>query len=152
MSPHEVAPAGTVVESRSMAERVAPSQASLLRSVLPALGSRLTCRSSPRPGSTVVKYPRHIGSEIWHRLVGGTLAQCEEFGFVLFASTQSHGLMSPPLTALPSILITISMLTPFAVRYGKRWADLLPQVRGQRTGRMKDGFSWWAVLWASSAY
>jgi len=60
------------------------------------------------------------------------LAQCEEFGFVLFASTPAHGLMSPSLTALANMLITISMFgTTFAVRYGY------------------DGFAWWALLWAS---
>jgi len=63
------------------------------------------------------------------------LAQCGEFGFVLFAAAQARGLMSPRLTALASILITISMLaTPFAVRYGERWADSLPPIRGQRDG------------------
>jgi Kef-type K+ transport system membrane component KefB len=63
------------------------------------------------------------------------LAQCGEFGFVLFAAAQARGLMSPSLTALASILITISMLgTPFAVRYGARWADSLPQIRGQPEG------------------
>jgi Kef-type K+ transport system membrane component KefB len=64
------------------------------------------------------------------------LAQCGEFGFVLFAAAQARGLMSPRLTALASILIMISMLgTPFAVRYGARWADSLPQIRRQRDGR-----------------
>ena len=59
------------------------------------------------------------------------LAQCGEFGFVLFTAAQARGLMSPRLTALASILITISMLgTPFAVRYGARWADSLPQAQG----------------------
>jgi Kef-type K+ transport system membrane component KefB len=68
------------------------------------------------------------------------LARCGEFGFVLFAVAQARGLMSPRLTALASILITISMLaTSFLVRYGERWSDLLPQIRGA-TGRMKDGF------------
>jgi hypothetical protein len=63
------------------------------------------------------------------------LAQCGEFGFVLFAAAQARGLMSPSLTALASILITISMLaTPFLVRYAARWADSLPQIRGQPEG------------------
>jgi Kef-type K+ transport system membrane component KefB len=63
------------------------------------------------------------------------LAQCGEFGCVLFAAAQARGLMSPRLTALASILITISMLgTPFAVQYGERWADSLPPIRGQRDG------------------
>ena len=63
------------------------------------------------------------------------LAQCGEFGFVLFAAAQARGLMSPRLTALASILITISMLgTPFAVRYGARWANSLPPIRGQLDG------------------
>ena len=49
------------------------------------------------------------------------LAQCGEFGFVLFSTAQSGGLMTAQLTALASMLITISMLaTPFLVRFGDR--------------------------------
>ena len=63
------------------------------------------------------------------------LAQSGEFGFVLFTAAQARGLMSPLLTALASILITISMLgTPFALRYGASWAASLPQLREQRDG------------------
>jgi glutathione-regulated potassium-efflux system ancillary protein KefC len=69
------------------------------------------------------------------------LAQRGEFGFVLFAAAQTHGLMSPTLTALASILITISMLaTPFLVRYGALGRLASPDVGA--TGRTKDGFSW----------
>jgi hypothetical protein len=51
------------------------------------------------------------------------LAQCGEFGFVLFSAAQARGLMSPRLTALASVLITISMLaTPFLHRLGAHWA------------------------------
>jgi hypothetical protein len=70
---------------------------------------------------------------------------------ILFAAAQARGLMSPSLTALASILITISMLaTPFLVRYGERWADSLPQIRGNATHERR--LSWWALLCASSAY
>jgi glutathione-regulated potassium-efflux system ancillary protein KefC len=49
------------------------------------------------------------------------LAQCGEFGFVLFSTAQSGGLMTAQLKALASMLITISMLTtPFLVRFGDR--------------------------------
>jgi Kef-type K+ transport system membrane component KefB len=49
------------------------------------------------------------------------LAQCGEFGFILFSTAQSGGLMTAQLTALASMLITISMLaTPFLVRFGGR--------------------------------
>jgi Kef-type K+ transport system membrane component KefB len=66
------------------------------------------------------------------------LAQCGEFGFVLFTVAQGRGLMEPRLTALASMLITISMLgTPFAVRYGARWADSLPQIRGSGTDKRR---------------
>jgi len=45
------------------------------------------------------------------------LAQCGEFGFVLFAAAHVGGLMTAELTALASILISISMLaTPFLLR------------------------------------
>ena len=51
------------------------------------------------------------------------LAQCGEFGFVLFSAAQAGGLMSPRLTALASVLITISMLaTPFLLRLVAHWA------------------------------
>jgi Kef-type K+ transport system membrane component KefB len=39
------------------------------------------------------------------------LSQCGEFGFVLFATAQAGGLMTPELSALASVLIAISMLT-----------------------------------------
>ena len=49
------------------------------------------------------------------------LAQCGEFGFVLFGTAQVGGLMSAERVALASVLITISMLaTPFLVRLGDR--------------------------------
>ena len=49
------------------------------------------------------------------------LAQCGEFGFILFGAAGSGGLMTAELTALASMLITISMLaTPFIVRLGDR--------------------------------
>ena len=49
------------------------------------------------------------------------LAQCGEFGFILFSTAQSGGLMTAETTALASMLITISMLaTPFIVRLGDR--------------------------------
>jgi energy-converting hydrogenase Eha subunit B len=41
--------------------------------------------------------------------------------------------------------------TPFAVRYGARWADALPQIQSNGTDK-KNGFSWWTLLCASSAY
>ena len=50
------------------------------------------------------------------------LAQCGEFGFVLLSAAQAGGLMSARLTALASILITISMLvTPFLLRLVAHW-------------------------------
>jgi glutathione-regulated potassium-efflux system protein KefB len=53
--------------------------------------------------------------------LGLALAQCGEFGFVIFAAAQTGGLMSAELSALASVLITISMLaTPFLVRLGDR--------------------------------
>ena len=49
------------------------------------------------------------------------LAQCGEFGFVLFGAAQAGGLMTPERVGLASVLITISMLaTPFMVRLGDR--------------------------------
>ena len=49
------------------------------------------------------------------------LAQCGEFGFVLFGAAQVGGLMAAERVALASALITISMLaTPFLVRLGDR--------------------------------
>jgi glutathione-regulated potassium-efflux system ancillary protein KefC len=49
--------------------------------------------------------------------LGLMLAQCGEFGFVLFAAAQADGLMSAKATTLASVLITLSMLaTPFLVR------------------------------------
>jgi glutathione-regulated potassium-efflux system ancillary protein KefC len=51
--------------------------------------------------------------------LGFALAQCGEFGFVLFAAAQAGGLMSAKTTTLASVLITLSMLaTPFLVRLG----------------------------------
>jgi Kef-type K+ transport system membrane component KefB len=45
------------------------------------------------------------------------LAQFGEFGFVLFATAQAGGLMTPELSVLASVLIAISMLaTPFLIR------------------------------------
>jgi Kef-type K+ transport system membrane component KefB len=38
------------------------------------------------------------------------LAQCGEFGFVLFGAAQAGGLMTPERVGLASVLITISML------------------------------------------
>ena len=47
--------------------------------------------------------------------------ECREFGFILFSTAQSGGLMTARLTALASMLITISMLAaPFLVRSGDR--------------------------------
>src|SRR5262249_60934727 len=49
------------------------------------------------------------------------LAQCGEFGFVLFGAAQVGGLMTAERVALASVLVTISMLaTPFLVRLGDR--------------------------------
>jgi len=54
--------------------------------------------------------------------LSAALAQCGEFGFVLFSAAQAHGSMSPRLTALASVLITISMLaTPFLLRLVAHW-------------------------------
>ena len=42
------------------------------------------------------------------------LAQCGEFGFVLFGAAQAGGVMTAERVGLASVLITISMLaTPF---------------------------------------
>jgi glutathione-regulated potassium-efflux system ancillary protein KefC len=55
------------------------------------------------------------------------LVQCGEFGFVLFSAAQAGGLMTAEMSALASVLITISMLaTPFLVRLGARLAEKLP--------------------------
>jgi Kef-type K+ transport system membrane component KefB len=49
------------------------------------------------------------------------LAQCGEFGFVLFGAAQAGGLMTAERAGLASVLITISMLaTPLLVRLGDR--------------------------------
>jgi Kef-type K+ transport system membrane component KefB len=49
------------------------------------------------------------------------LAQCGEFGFVLFSAAQAGGLTTPEKAALANVVITISMLaTPFLVRLGDR--------------------------------
>src|SRR5262249_32614034 len=46
--------------------------------------------------------------------LGLALAQCGEFGFVLFAAAQEGALMSAKTTTLASVVITLSMLaTPF---------------------------------------
>jgi glutathione-regulated potassium-efflux system protein KefB len=51
------------------------------------------------------------------------LAQCGEFGFVLFAAAQSRNLMSAELMALGGVLIGISMLaTTFLMRLADRLA------------------------------
>jgi len=53
------------------------------------------------------------------------LAQCGEFGFVLFGAAQVGGLMTAERVALASVIITISMLaTPFFVRLGDRLQPL----------------------------
>jgi glutathione-regulated potassium-efflux system ancillary protein KefC len=58
------------------------------------------------------------------------LAQCGEFGFVLFGAAQAGGLMTGERVALASVLITISMLaTPFLVRLGDRLQPLGGTVR-----------------------
>jgi glutathione-regulated potassium-efflux system protein KefB len=55
------------------------------------------------------------------------LAQCGEFGFVLFGAAQAGGLMSAELSALASVLIILSMLvTPFLVRFGDHLVTRLP--------------------------
>jgi glutathione-regulated potassium-efflux system protein KefB len=49
------------------------------------------------------------------------LAQCGEFGFVLFGAAQTGGLFAAERTTLASVLIAISMLAaPFLVRFGDR--------------------------------
>ena len=49
------------------------------------------------------------------------LAQCGEFGFVLFGAAQAGGLFTTERTTLASVLIAISMLAaPFLVRLGDR--------------------------------
>jgi len=49
------------------------------------------------------------------------LAQCGEFGFVLFGAAQAGGLFTAARTTLASVLIAISMLAaPFLVRLGDR--------------------------------
>jgi Kef-type K+ transport system membrane component KefB len=49
------------------------------------------------------------------------LAQCGEFGFVLFVAAQQGGLMTPDLSALANVLIAVSMVAaPFLVRLGDR--------------------------------
>jgi len=58
------------------------------------------------------------------------LAQCGEFGFVLFGAAQVGGLMTAERVALASVIITISMLaTPFFVRLGDRLQPLGGAVR-----------------------
>lgn len=55
--------------------------------------------------------------------LGLMLAQCGEFGFVLFAAAQADRLMSTKTTTLAGVLITLSMLaTPFLVRLGDHLA------------------------------
>jgi Kef-type K+ transport system membrane component KefB len=49
------------------------------------------------------------------------LAQCGEFGFVLFGAAQAGGLFTAERTTLASVLIAISMLAaPFLLRLGDR--------------------------------
>jgi len=49
------------------------------------------------------------------------LAQCGEFGFVLFGTAQAGGLFTAERTTLASVMIAISMLAaPFLVRLGDR--------------------------------
>jgi glutathione-regulated potassium-efflux system protein KefB len=53
------------------------------------------------------------------------LSQFGEFGFVLFAAAQVGGLMTPVLSVLASVLITISMLTtPFLIRLGPSYKPI----------------------------
>ena len=53
------------------------------------------------------------------------LSQFGEFGFVLFAAAQVGGLMTPELSVLASVLITISMLTtPFLTRLGPSYKPI----------------------------
>jgi len=55
------------------------------------------------------------------------LAQCGEFGFVLFVAAQQGGLMTPELSALANLVIAVSMVAaPFLVRFGDRLARSLP--------------------------
>jgi glutathione-regulated potassium-efflux system ancillary protein KefC len=55
--------------------------------------------------------------------LASALAQCGEFGFVLFGAAQVAGLLSPELAALGSVLIIFSMLaTPFLMRTGAHFA------------------------------
>ena len=64
------------------------------------------------------------------------LAQCGEFGFVLFSAAQARGLMSGEMSALASVLIAISMLaTPTLVRFGARPADPAPSRVQEEDGR-----------------
>ena len=58
------------------------------------------------------------------------LAQFGEFGFVLFATAQAGGLMTPELSVLASVLIAISMLaTPFLIRLAPNYE---PENNSQR--------------------
>lgn len=58
------------------------------------------------------------------------LAQCGEFGFVLFAAAEVGGLMTAERVSLASVLITISMLaTPVLVRLSDRLRPLGGAVR-----------------------
>src|SRR5439155_4726664 len=98
-------------------------------------------------GSAFVQYSCHTCPEVRHRLTAGfagglprpdavrlavALAQCGEFGFVLFSAAQAGGLMSSSLTALASVLITISMLTtPFLLRLVAHWS---PSARESQAG------------------
>jgi Kef-type K+ transport system membrane component KefB len=55
------------------------------------------------------------------------LAQCGEFGFVLFVAAQQGGLMTPELSALANLVIAVSMVAaPFLMRFGDRLARSLP--------------------------
>jgi len=55
--------------------------------------------------------------------VGLLLAQCGEFGFVLFSAAGEHGLVPPEGFALAAMLIGLSMAaTPLLTRIADRWA------------------------------
>jgi len=65
------------------------------------------------------------------------LAQCGEFGFVLFGAAQTGGLFAAERTTLASVLIAISMLAaPFLVRLGDRL--LAGRTAGAPHGRYEE--------------
>ncbi|MEO8603458.1 MAG: cation:proton antiporter [bacterium] len=56
--------------------------------------------------------------------VGLLLAQCGEFGFVLFTAAGEHGLVGPDGFAIGAVLIGLSMAaTPLLARVADRWAE-----------------------------